>query len=165
MFPDEQDILISAMGSSRRDVSAKEPEHKVKIRVVHGNLSGAETPVAIGHYRGDTIVSAEAYMDRQLGGRLREAQRLRLYPGDLNTVRLFLNDQELCERGAHPGAIVIGLGTVGDLSSGALASTFANAVTTYALARVEAERARHKAAAAVISDDMCRNLSVTSFFM
>ena len=73
MFPDEKDILSSAMGSSRRDLSAKEPERKVKIRVIHGNLSGAETPVVIGHYRGDTIVSAEAYMDRQLGGRLREA--------------------------------------------------------------------------------------------
>ena len=165
MFPDEQDILSSAMGSSRRDVSAKEPERKVKIRVVHGNLSGAETPVAIGHYRGDTIVSAEAYMDRQLGGRLREAQRLRLYPGELNTVRLFLNDQELCERGAHPGAIVIGLGTVGDLSSGALASTFANAVTTYALARVDEERARRKATTTIISDDSCLNISLTSLLI
>ena len=165
MFPDEQDILSSAMGSSRRDVSAKEPERKVKIGVVHGNLSGAETPVVIGHYQGDTIVSAESYMDRQLGGRLREAQRLRLYPGELNTVKLFLNDQELCERGAHPGAIVIGLGTVGDLSPGALASTFANAATTYALARVEEKRARHKAATTIISDDLCLNISLTSLLI
>jgi len=165
MFPDEQDILSSAMGSSRRDLSAKEPDRKVKIRVVHGNLSGAQTPVVIGHYQGDTIVSAESYMDRQLGGRLREAQRLRLYPGELDTVKLFLNGQELCERGAHPGAIVIGLGTVGDLSPGALASTFANAATTYALARVEEERARHKGAAAVIADDLCLNISLTSLLV
>ena len=165
MFPDEKDILSSAMGASRRDVSAKEPERKVKIRVIHGNLSGAETPVVIGHYRGDTIVSAEAYMDRQLDGRLREAQRLRLYPGELNTVKLFLNDQDLYMRGAHPGTIVIGLGTVGDLSSGALASTFANAVTTYALARVDEERARRKAATTIICDDSCLNISLTSLLI
>jgi tetratricopeptide (TPR) repeat protein len=165
MFPDEQEILCAAMGSSRRDVSAKEPERKVKISVVHGNLSGAATPVVIGHYQGDTIVSAEAYMDRQLGGRLREAQRLRLYPGELNTVKLFLNDQELCARGAHPGAIITGLGAVGDLSSGALAGTFANAATAYALARIEEERARHKAAAAVIAEDVCLNISLTSLLI
>src|SRR2546429_435424 len=104
-------------------------------------------------------------MDRQLGGMLREAQRLRLYPGDLNSVRLCLDDQELCERGAPPGAIVIGLGTVGDLSSGALASTFANAVTTYALARVDEERARRKATTTIISDDSCLNISLTSLLI
>jgi len=162
MFPDEQDILSSAWGSSRRDVGAKEAERKVKVRVVHGNLSGATTPVVMGHYQGDTIVSAEAYMDRQLNGRLREAQRLRLYPGELNTVKLFLNDWDLCEQGAHPGAIVIGLGTVGDLSSGTLASTFANAATTYALARVEEERARHKIAAVIVHEDRCLDISLTS---
>ena len=165
MFPDEQDILSSAWGSSRRDVAAKESDRKVKIRVVHGNLSGAETPVMIGHYQGDTIVSAESYMDRQLDGRLREAQRLRLYPGELNTVKLFLNGQDQCERGAHPGAIIVGLGMVGDLSSGALASTFANAATTYALARVEEERARRKTAAAVVSEDVCLNISLASLLI
>jgi tetratricopeptide (TPR) repeat protein len=165
MFPDEQEILCAAMGSSRRDASAKEPERKVKIRVVHGNLSGAATPVVIGHYEGDTIVSAEAYMDRQLAGRLREAQRMHLYPGQLNTVKLFLNDQELCARGAHPGAIITGLGTVGELSSGALAGTVANAATAYALARIEEERARRKTAAAFVAGDVPLNISLTSLLI
>jgi pimeloyl-ACP methyl ester carboxylesterase len=47
MFPDEQDILTSALGSSRRDVGAKEPDRKVKVGVVHGNLSGTGRPVVI----------------------------------------------------------------------------------------------------------------------
>src|SRR5262249_20402627 len=137
-------------------------ENKVRVRVVHGNLSGARNPVVMGHYEGDTIVSAEAYMDRQLSGRLREAQRLRLYPGPLNTVKLFLNDRDLCAQGAHPGAIIVGLGTVGDLTSGALASTFANAVTTYALARVEEQRALHKLSPIVGQDDARLNIGLTS---
>jgi len=162
MFPDEQEILCSALGSSRRDIAAKPTENKVRVRVVHGNLSGAANPVLMGHYEGDTIVSAEAYMDRQLNGRLREAQRLLLYPGAINTVKLFLNDRELCEQGAHPGAIVIGLGAVGDLTSGALASTFANAVTAYALARVEEQRALHKLGAAAPLDDTRLKIGLTS---
>ncbi|TMH32230.1 MAG: hypothetical protein E6H66_14440, partial [Betaproteobacteria bacterium] len=162
MFPDEQDILCSALGSTRRDTDAKQVERKVNARVVHGNLSGAANPVVLGHYEGDTIVSAEAYMDRQLDGRLREAQRLMLYPGQLNTVKLFLNARGLCEQGAHPGAIVIGLGTVGDLSSGSLASTFANGITSYALARVEEERACQRFATAPIQDDVCLNISLSS---
>jgi tetratricopeptide (TPR) repeat protein len=165
MFPDAQDILSSAWGSSRRDLESKEPDRKVKIRVVHGNLSGAATPVVIGHYQGDTIVSAEAYMDRQLDGRLREAQRLRLYPGELNTVKLFLNEDDLGERRAHPGAIVIGLGMVGDLSSGGLASTFANAATTYALARVDKERAPRTTTEAGAAEDVCLNISLTSLLI
>jgi pentatricopeptide repeat protein len=162
MFPDEQDILCSALGSSRRDVAAKPAENKVRVRVVHGNLSGATNPVLMGHYEGDSIVSAEAYMDRQLNGRLREAQRILLYPGPLNTVKLILNDRELCEQGAHPGAIVIGLGRVGDLTSGALASTFANAVTAYAIARVEEQRAIHKLGAAVAQDEARLKIALTS---
>jgi len=165
MFPDEQDILNSALGSSRRDAGAKAPERKVKIRVVHGNLSGAASPVVIGHYEGDSIVSAEAYMDRQLDGRLREAQRLRLYPGGLDTVKLFLNEDDVLERGAHPGAIVIGLSMVGELSSGALASTFANAATTYALALVDKQRARRTSDASIASEDVCLNISLTSLLV
>jgi hypothetical protein len=46
-----------------------------------------------------------------------------------------------------------------------LASTFANAVTTYALARVDEERARRKATTTIISDDSCLNISLTSLLI
>src|SRR5262249_41269430 len=46
--------------------------------------------------------------------------------------------------------------------SGALASTFANAVTTYALARVEEQRALHKLSPIVGQDDARLNIGLTS---
>ena len=52
------------------------------MRVVHGDLEGAETPVMVGHYAGDSIVNAEAYLDRQLDGRLQEAQPCCFYSRD-----------------------------------------------------------------------------------
>src|SRR6266403_649540 len=82
ILPDEQEIEVSALGSSRRR-GRERPARKVEVQVVHGNLSGATEPVLVSHYVGDFIVNAEAYLDAQLDGRLREAQRLGLYPGEL----------------------------------------------------------------------------------
>ena len=36
------------------------------VSVVHGNLAFARHVIAVGHYAGDTIVSAEQHLDRAL---------------------------------------------------------------------------------------------------
>ena len=113
------------------------------MRIVHGDLAHARSPVAVGHYRGDTIVSAEAYLDRVLGGRLRQRQRLGLYPGALDTAEVFLTETaDRRSSNEHPGAIVLGLGDVGELAPGTLASGFARAAVMYAAARFELARQR-----------------------
>ncbi|HVQ77721.1 MAG TPA: CHAT domain-containing protein, partial [Candidatus Binatia bacterium] len=87
--------------------------------------------VVVGHYQGDTIISAEAQIDRQLGGRLTRRQALGLYPGPLNT------SETLSGEGAFPGALVVGLGKVGELKAGLLTETFARALVAHALNRLE----------------------------
>ena len=52
----------------------------VTVRIVHADLGDAASPVLVGHYEGDLIVGAEAYLDRRLDGRLSELQRMELYP-------------------------------------------------------------------------------------
>ncbi len=143
MYPNEQDLIASALGS-RQVTKQRQPAKKVSVRVIHGNLARASSPVAVGHYYGDTIVSAEAYLDRQLEGRLRERHRLGLYPDHLNTSSIFLNDGASHRKHVHPGAIVVGLGMVGSLPPGALASTMADAVVNYALECLELERERRR---------------------
>jgi len=111
---------------------------KCKVRIVHGDLAWSQYPVAVGHYHGDTIVSAENYLDKQLDGRLRERHRLGIYPGKIGTSTVLLNWPKAHERKRqintiHPGAIVIGLGTVGDLTPGTLTSTLVDGLTQYAL--------------------------------
>ncbi len=144
MYPGEDDLTASALGSTQVR-KKRQPAQKVKVSMIHGDLSRATSPVAVGHYEGDTIVSAEAYLDWQLNGRLRERQCLGLYPDVLNTSAVVLNDGAHQKVGTHPGAIVVGLGMVGELTPGGLTSTMADAVVTYALTCMEAERERRRA--------------------
>ena len=146
MYPNEEDLIASALGSARVK-KERQSTRKVTVTMIHGNLSRAFSPVAVGHYEGDTIVSAEAYLDRQLNGRLRERQSLGLYPDKLNTSAVVLNDGDGHQGETHPGAIVVGLGMVGELTPGGLTSTMADAIVNYALKCIEVERERRRATA------------------
>ena len=114
VLPDEDDLAASALGASRRNKRAQ-AKPRIAVAVLHGNLAYTPNVVAVGHYEGDTIVSAEAYLDRQLDGKLSASQRLGLYPGRPDTAEVFLDP------GRKPaGAIVVGLGQVGQLTPGDL---------------------------------------------
>lgn len=133
LHPDYQDLLASALCATPRRVSASSAP-RIKVRVVHGSLEFAKYPILVGHYRGDTLVSAEADLDRHLGGRLRESHRLGLYPGKANTAQVFLNDRR------HPsGAIVVGLGDVGKLAPGTLEAAVSRGIRTYATSLVDGQ--------------------------
>jgi tetratricopeptide (TPR) repeat protein len=107
---------------------------KIKVSVVNGSLDHAEHPVAVGHYDGDIITGAEQYLNQCLSGRLKVRMQLGLYPGPLETAEVFFN----LERTGRPGgAIVLGLGPMGELSPASLAKTFTHAALIYALAVME----------------------------
>ncbi len=97
LFPDEQELLAAALGYHTRMTQA-EVRSPVEVRVVHGNLEQVTHPVVVGHYAGDSILSAEALLDKRLQGRLGELHRMGLYPGELGTSHVFLNP------GQKPGA-------------------------------------------------------------
>jgi len=100
----------------------------LKVGVVHCDLRQAQHPVAVGHYRGDVVVHAEARLDALLDGVLRRRFDLGIYPGEIGT-------SEIVRRGAHPpGAIVVGLGPVGELTPEQLRTVFASALRRYVLA-------------------------------
>jgi CHAT domain-containing protein/pimeloyl-ACP methyl ester carboxylesterase len=102
----------------------------IEVSIRHGDLSYARHPVLVGHYLGDSILSAEAVLDRQLKGALCRRLDLGLYPGRLNTHWIFLNDDP---RGKPGGAVVVGLGQVGALTPGLLHSGVSAALVDYAL--------------------------------
>jgi hypothetical protein len=119
--------LIEAV-TGRAQVTLVRP---LAVSVLHSHLRQAEYPVAIGHYREDTIVSAESALDVALGGRLRRRFDLDMYPGEIGTVEV------VHVPGAHPpGAIVIGLGEIGDLTPHKLTRVMTNACVRHA-ARIE----------------------------
>jgi len=134
MLPDEDALTAAALGSRHRPARPKAPTRRVKVSVTHANLGYTRHPVAVGHYHGDTIVGAEAYLDSVLQGRLRRHQQLGIYPGMLNTAEVFINSDAVGKPG---GAIVMGLGRVGELSQGTLTSSFARAALVYAITVAE----------------------------
>ena len=131
MVPDEAELMSDALGGRHAPMDTKPPDTKINIRVVHDNLTNAKSPVLVSHYKHDVIVAAEAYLDRNLDGRLSELHRMELYPGPLNTGVVVLNDTSQDDLSTHPGAIVAGLGMIGELTPGALTSTLAHALTLY----------------------------------
>ena len=135
MYPDEEGMQAAALGAGpRRRRRAKPREGAVRVRAVHGSLAFARYPVALGHYAGDTIISAEKAMDRELDGELTRRHQLGLYPGALESSTVFANPRLRDNPRANPkGAIVIGLGTAGALSVAALTRTFTRALLEYNL--------------------------------
>lgn len=136
IYPDLEELTRAAIGA-RRKVSKRKLPHRARVTVVHGNLAYASHAVMVGHYEGDTIISAEAHLDRVLNGRLRDRHKLGLYPGAYGTAEVFLNNLKPKPTGAVKGAIVVGLGPVGDLSPGELMRAVSYSARSYAIAVAE----------------------------
>lgn len=137
-IPSDAELVASGLGvEARKRIAAR---RRIQVRVVHGNLSRASWPVVVGHYANDAIVSAEAYLDGQLHGRLRRRLQMQLYPDAIGTGRVEIQPQDAVAS-VHPGAIVVGLGVVGALTPGGLQQTIEHGLVAYGAERV-AERLR-----------------------
>jgi hypothetical protein len=110
------------MGQKRPKPYRKGARGGFRVTVVHSDLRYARFPVVVGHYQGDTIVGAEAQIDRMLDGALSQRYGLGLYPGEFGSVAVVLRDPNAIQKalGLPCGAIVIGLGKWGELSSAQL---------------------------------------------
>lgn len=98
----------------------------IKVSVSNGDLRFAKFPVLVGHFKKDAILNAEKSIDKNLNGSLTELHRLDLYPGSIGTSELFvLQDQ------TFKGALIVGLGDQGTLSSFQLTQTIEHAVAKY----------------------------------
>src|SRR5574343_1495182 len=130
-MPTPEDIAGLGFSGQRPEADdGKKQSPPLEISIRHGNLTYARHPVLVGHYQGDTVVSAEKALDRQLGGHLTRRLDLGIYPGPLGSHTVFLNDSPT----AKPmGAIVVGLGQIGALSPGLLESSARAALLDFAL--------------------------------
>jgi CHAT domain-containing protein len=130
-IPDERAARSLGFGPGRPFETDDRPAVPViRVRMSHGDLAYARYPVLVGHYLGDTIIGAEAALNDRLGGVLEQRLQLGLYPERLRSHALFFNDDA---HGSPAGAIVIGLGQVGELTSGLLEGGLRSALLDYAL--------------------------------
>ncbi len=130
LFPQNDDLLDEAIGT-RRDGGERQ-DYPLSVSVTHGDLRVARYPVAVGHYLGDMLVSAEATLDFQLERRLSRRFQLGLYPGKAGSVEVVR-----MPNASPPGALVIGLGQVGSVTLETVRRGIAAAASRYALSVAE----------------------------
>ncbi len=102
----------------------------LSVTVCHGDLSFSRYPTVVGHYEGDSIVHAERALDKFLDFKLSERHRFDQYPGELNTSEVVFRKGD----GNVPeGALIIGLGVLGELSMPRILRSLTNGIVNYIL--------------------------------
>lgn len=127
LFPDAGDLAAAALGGGAEPV-AEAARPPVEVRVVQGDLTYATAPVMVGHYEDDDIFSAEAVLDETLDYELSTRLRIGLYPGVEGTAEYFASCDD-----DRTGAVIIGLGRVGELSPGRLERAIRTGAVRYAV--------------------------------
>ncbi|MCB1034076.1 MAG: CHAT domain-containing protein, partial [Acidobacteria bacterium] len=127
LLPDGEDLTAAALGFVPRLPGQARTAEVLRVVVTHGSLSFAKGPVAVGHYERDLIVGAEAYLDKTLEGALSRGHDLGLYPGAEGTGEAILHPRD-----PGRGALVVGLGAIGDLAPAKISRGIRQAVLRYA---------------------------------
>ncbi|MDA1013649.1 MAG: CHAT domain-containing protein [Planctomycetota bacterium] len=126
LFPSGHQLVRAALGGEHQPAATDGTT--LRIEVVHGSISESEHPVMVGHYEGTPLGGAEKSIDEQFGGLLATRLAIRQYP-EHPSQSLFIPGPE-CE---PPGAIIVGMGKSGELTTRRLMQAVTSGVLTYAL--------------------------------
>ena len=140
-IPSQEALEAAAVGMSA-NLSSDEPTDPelapCRVSIVHGDLRFSKRPLMVGHYRGDPIVHAERVLSNCLDGTLAARHQLGVYPGEAGTADVVLaRHYGDPHRNGPTGAIVLGLGNVGELSPGKLGRSVEVGLLRYAQAARE----------------------------
>ncbi|HTE11567.1 MAG TPA: CHAT domain-containing protein, partial [Chitinophagaceae bacterium] len=128
---------ILGIDDVKEPISSRVP---VSVTVSNGDLCYAACPVLAGHFLNDGVLYAEKIIDGYLNGMLSAKHRLGLYPGEVGTNDVFNRNDE----NNFAGAIIVGLGEPGYLTSFQLARTVEQGVSNYLLS-IKGQAASKKA--------------------
>lgn len=151
LYPCEEEVIAAAMGGRppselRRRAQRQSQLSPASIHIVHGSLAGADTPVLIGAYANDSLRGSAQFLDKHLGRSMRGALAIGRYPAQPGDAMVFA--QPLA--GAKPGgAIVVGLGAVGELQPGDLTRALTQGLVEYARVCAQMPSADGKAASSL----------------
>ena len=109
--------------------------HKLDVKLTHGDLGFAEYPLIVGHFEGDGIVSSEKAVDKHMDRRLVEMHLAGIYPGEVETSAVLLKEGK-----GFQGAVVVGLGSSGELSGESLAASVAHGAVNLAFRYANADK-------------------------
>lgn len=125
-FPSEPQLLAALFGAHRRALAPGARRKTLAVGVTAMDLRFLQHPILCGHYLGDPISGPEAAIDDCLvDGALSQRQRLGVHAAALGSTSVVLmpRGHEDALRGTWRGALVVGLGEMGELSSRELSET------------------------------------------
>jgi tetratricopeptide (TPR) repeat protein/pimeloyl-ACP methyl ester carboxylesterase len=125
LSPEGVESTILGLEDGTTSVSSELP---LTVNVCNGDLKYTSYPLLAGHFKNDGVLYAEARIDSLLSGILKERHLLGIYPGDIGTSEILLTQAK-----GFPGAIIVGLGEPGALTSFELARSTEQAVAKYLL--------------------------------
>ena len=164
LYPNWQEFVAAVVGGAIPKLTAAATAATVTLRVwvLHAGLDHASYPLAIGHYDGDTIVGTEAVLDSKLDERLSQRRQMNLYPGKVGTVEMILNPQGQ-RQGEVQGALVIGLGEVGQITPDIVSRGITEAALRLALAKLDTRDALPMAAPPDATDPLAKRRASAAF--
>lgn len=129
LYPNPEEVVAAATGGARPNRRSRTPQQALAvIELVHGSLASADSPVLIGAYANDGLRGSAGFLNGHLGGQLQRTHQLGRYPAQADDAMVFFN----AVTGAKPaGAIVVGLGQLGDLWPGVLTQALVNGLLEY----------------------------------
>jgi CHAT domain-containing protein len=119
-LPTEEELLRSLVGGQTLSPVEEVPPSSLRVSCQAMDLRYVTHPLMVGHYENDPIAAAEALVDRDIvAGELSKRNRLGLYAGPRGTTTVVLmtrggNGQR---SSVSRGAVVLGLGKLGELST------------------------------------------------
>lgn len=141
-YPTEAELIRSLLSSLPHRPQPAGAKQRLAVRVSAMDLRNAQVPVMCGHYVNDPIVGAERQIDQTLvGGALQQREQLGLYPGALGSSAVILmpRSAEDTLSGTCRGALIVGLGEMGELTAGGVTETVRAGVLRYLLSSLDQE--------------------------
>jgi len=122
-FAGKDTPLGRALGTIKAEAPSTRP---MEVSISMGDLFYAQYPVMAGHFEDDGILYAEKTINYYLDGALVQCHQVGNYPGKIGEHEMFLSDQA-----DFQGAIIVGLGAPGELTSTMLSKTVEKAMINY----------------------------------
>lgn len=136
LYPTNQELEDALIGRRQPVPRQAKAKHVLTVRCRAMDLRHAVHPILVGHYEGDAISGAEAQIDRYLvNNRLTLRHHLDAYAGPVGTFAVVLDEpnETQANAGVRRGAIVVGLGSFGELKAAKLAAAVRQGVLRYLL--------------------------------
>ena len=129
LYPLPQELLDAAIGAGDSTGPPEQRATRLSMSVIHGSMASADAPVMSGCYAYESLRGSMSFLDRLLAGKLQEIHALGRFPQRPDSALVVLQPDAAQRPG---GAIVIGLGALGELTPGELARAFAGGLLEYA---------------------------------